>query len=113
MCCRLQLDVRELLKRGGGLFGSAEQTGSLGVVTINCARLGHVHAGDEPALLAALDRLLELGRDSLEIKRTVIQRLMDEGLFPYTKRYLGTLRNHFSTLKPLAIPIRAVTRTQH
>ena len=98
MCCRLQLDLRELLKRGNGLFGSAEQTGSLGVVTINCARLGYLHRGDETALLAALDRLLELGRDSLEIKRKVIQRHMDNGLFPYTKRYLGTLRNHFSTL---------------
>ena len=98
MCCRLQLDLRELLKRGNGLFGSAEQTGSLGVVTVNCARLGHLHAGDEAELLMALDRLLELGRDSLEIKRKVIQRLIDEGLFPYTRRYLGTLRNHFSTL---------------
>ena len=98
MCCRLQLDLRELLKRGNGLFGSAEQTGSVGVVTVNCARLGYLHAGDEAALLAALDRLLELGKDSLEVKRTLIQRLMDEGLFPYTKRYLGTLRNHFSTL---------------
>ncbi|MBE2261126.1 MAG: ribonucleoside triphosphate reductase, partial [Burkholderiaceae bacterium] len=98
MCCRLQLDLRELLKRGNGLFGSAEQTGSLGVVTVNCARLGHAHAGDEAALLARLDELLELGRQSLEIKRKVIQRLMDQGLFPYTKRYLGTLRNHFSTL---------------
>ncbi len=98
MCCRLQLDLRELLKRGNGLFGSAEQTGSLGVVTINCARLGYLYPDDEPALLAALDRLLELGRRSLEIKRKVIQRLMDNGLFPYTKRYLGTLRNHFSTL---------------
>ncbi|GGY35333.1 anaerobic ribonucleoside triphosphate reductase [Pseudoduganella albidiflava] len=98
MCCRLQLDLRELLKRGNGLFGSAEQTGSLGVVTINCARLGHLHPDDEAALLAALDRLLELGRQSLEIKRKVIQRHMDNGLFPYTKRYLGTLRNHFSTL---------------
>ena len=98
MCCRLQLDLRELLKRGNGLFGSAEQTGSLGVVTINCARLGHRHAGDEPALLAELDELLELARDSLEIKRKVIQRYIDEGLFPYTKRYLGTLRNHFSTI---------------
>jgi len=98
MCCRLQLDLRELLKRGNGLFGSAEQTGSLGVVTINCARLGYLHRDDETGLLAALDRLLELGRDSLEIKRKVIQRHMDNGLFPYTKRYLGTLRNHFSTL---------------
>ena len=98
MCCRLQLDLRELLKRGNGLFGSAEQTGSLGVVTINCARLGYLHADDEDGLLEALDRLLDLGRDSLEIKRKVIQRHMDNGLFPYTKRYLGTLRNHFSTL---------------
>ncbi len=98
MCCRLQLDLRELLKRGNGLFGSAEQTGSLGVVTLNCARLGYLHRGDEAALLAGVDRLLELGRQSLEIKRKVIQRHMDNGLFPYTKRYLGTLRNHFSTL---------------
>lgn len=98
MCCRLQLDLRELLKRGNGLFGSAEQTGSLGVVTVNCARLGHLHAGDEAALYGALDRLLELGKQSLEVKRKLIQRLMDQGLFPYTKRYLGTLRNHFSTL---------------
>ncbi|MDR1187125.1 MAG: ribonucleoside triphosphate reductase [Bifidobacteriaceae bacterium] len=98
MCCRLQLDLRELLKRGNGLFGSAEQTGSLGVVTINCARLGYLHAGDEAGLLRALDRLLELSRDSLEVKRKVIQRLIDQGLFPYTKRYLGTLRNHFSTI---------------
>ena len=98
MCCRLQLDLRELLKRGNGLFGSAEQTGSLGVVTINCARLGYLHMGDEAGMLKELDTLLELGRDSLEIKRKVIQRHMDNGLFPYTKRYLGTLRNHFSTL---------------
>jgi ribonucleoside-triphosphate reductase len=98
MCCRLQLDLRELLKRGNGLFGSAEQTGSLGVVTINMARLGYLHRGDEPGLLIALDRLLTLSRDSLEIKRKLIQRYIDEGLFPYTKRYLGTLRNHFSTI---------------
>ena len=98
MCCRLQLDLRELLKRGNGLFGSAEQTGSLGVVTINCARLGYLHAGDETTLLRRLDELLALGMRSLEIKRKVIQGLIDEGLFPYTKRYLGTLRNHFSTL---------------
>ncbi len=98
MCCRLQLDLRELLKRGNGLFGSAEQTGSLGVVTINCARLGHLHKGDEQALLRRLDALIEIARNSLEIKRKVIQRLMDDGLFPYTRRYLGTLRNHFSTI---------------
>lgn len=98
MCCRLQLDLSELLKRGNGLFGSAEQTGSVGVVTINCARLGHTHKNDEAGLFAQMDRLMEIGRTSLEIKRKVIQKLMDDGLFPYTKRYLGTLRNHFSTL---------------
>lgn len=115
MCCRLQLDLRELLKRGNGLFGSAEQTGSLGVVTINCARLGRLHAGDEAALLARLDELLELGRDSLEIKRKVIQQFMDDGLFPYTRRYLGTLRNHFSTLGVNGINemIRNFTRDKH
>ena len=98
MCCRLQLDLRELLKRGNGLFGSAEQTGSVGVVTINMARLGYLHAGDEAGLVAALDRLLEIGRDTLELKRTVIQHHIDAGLFPFTKRWLGTLDNHFSTL---------------
>ncbi|MEV7726424.1 ribonucleoside triphosphate reductase [Streptomyces sp. NPDC087917] len=98
MCCRLQLDLTELLKRGNGLFGSAEQTGSLGVVTLNCARLGHRYAGDEDALMAELDRLCELARDSLELKRVTVQDLIDGGLFPYTKRYLGTLRNHFSTI---------------
>ncbi len=98
MCCRLQLDLRELLKRGNGLFGSAEQTGSIGVVTINCARLGYRFKGDEEALFEQVDRLMDLARNSLEIKRKVIQRYMDGGLFPYTKRYLGTLRNHFSTI---------------
>ncbi len=98
MCCRLQLDLRELLKRGNGLFGSAEQTGSVGVVTINCARLGYLYRGDEAGMLARLDTLLEMAKNSLEIKRKVIQRHMDDGLFPYTKRYLGTLRNHFSTI---------------
>jgi ribonucleoside-triphosphate reductase len=98
MCCRLQLDLRELLKRGNGLFGSAEQTGSIGVVTINVARLGHLHAGDEIALLSRLDDLVELAKESLELKRTVIQEQMERGLYPYTRRYLGTLRNHFSTI---------------
>jgi len=98
MCCRLQLDVRELLKRGGGLFGSAEQTGSLGVVTINCARLGYLFKGDTQGLLKRLDQLMELAMESLEVKRKVIQHHMDAGLYPYTKRYLGTLRNHFSTI---------------
>ncbi|MVU76133.1 ribonucleoside triphosphate reductase [Nocardia sp. ET3-3] len=98
MCCRLQLDLTELLARGNGLFGSAEQTGSIGVVTVNCARLGFRCAGDENALFAALDALLELACESLEIKRETVQRLMDEGLFPYTRRYLGSLDNHFSTI---------------
>jgi anaerobic ribonucleoside-triphosphate reductase len=98
MCCRLQLDLRELLKRGNGLFGSAEQTGSVGVVTVNCARLGYLFPGDEAGLMGRLDELLELARNSLEIKRKVIQGHLDAGLFPYTKRYLGTLRNHFSTI---------------
>lgn len=98
MCCRLQLDLTELLKRGNGLFGSAEQTGSVGVVTINCARLGYLNRGDEQALLQHLDELLEITRASLEIKRKTIQRHIDSGLFPYTKRYLGTLRNFFSTI---------------
>ncbi len=98
MCCRLQLDLRELLKRGNGLFGSAEQTGSVGVVTVNCARLGYTCRGDEEELMRRLNHLLELGRDVLETKRKVVQRYIDQGLYPYTRRYLGTLRNHFSTL---------------
>jgi ribonucleoside-triphosphate reductase len=98
MCCRLQLDLRELLKRGNGLFGSAEQTGSIGVVTFNCARMGYLCKGDEAALLRRTDELIDLARVSLELKRKVVQQLMDQGLFPFTKRYLGTLRNHFSTL---------------
>ena len=98
MCCRLQLDLRELLKRGNGLFGSAEQTGSLGVVTLNCARIGFEFKGDEHGLFARVDELLELARQSLEIKRKIVERLIQSGLYPYTKRYLGTLRNHFSTI---------------
>jgi ribonucleoside-triphosphate reductase len=115
MCCRLQLDLRELLKRGNGLFGSAEQTGSIGVVTINCARLGYVHAGDKPALFVQLDALLDLGRDVLEKKRVVVQHYIDQGLYPYTKRYLGTLRNHFSTLGVNGINemIRNFSHDQH
>lgn len=98
MCCRLRLDLSELLKRGNGLFGSSEQTGSAGVVTINCARLGYLFKNDITNLYTRLDYLLELAKNSLEIKRKVIQRHIDLGLFPYTKRYLGTLRNHFSTI---------------
>ncbi len=115
MCCRLQLDLRELLAKGNGLFGSAEQTGSVGVVTINCARLGYVYKGDEHGLLNRVDELLELAKTSLEIKRKVIQRLIDNGLFPYTKRYLGTLRNHFSTFGVNGINemIRNFTNDEH
>ncbi len=98
MCCRLQLDLRELLAKGNGLFGSAEQTGSIGVVTFNCARLGYVYKGNEQGLLGRIDELLELSKKSLEMKRKLISRLIDQGLFPFTKRYLGTLRNHFSTI---------------
>ncbi|MCT9821187.1 ribonucleoside triphosphate reductase [Microbacterium sp. W1N] len=98
MCCRLQLDLTELLKRGNGLFGSAEQTGSIGVVTINCARLGFVHSGDELAALEHLDELLLIAKDSLEAKREVITKHLFAGLFPYTQRYLGTMDNHFSTI---------------
>ncbi|TDX29454.1 ribonucleoside-triphosphate reductase class III catalytic subunit [Modicisalibacter xianhensis] len=112
MCCRLQLDVSELLKRGNGLFGSAEQTGSLGVVTINCARLGYRFSDDPVGLYRELDRLLELARDSLEIKRQAIQQWMDAGLYPYTRRYLGTLHNHFSTVgvNGLNEMVRNITR---
>ncbi|MGV8083587.1 MAG: ribonucleoside triphosphate reductase [Coriobacteriia bacterium] len=115
MCCRLQLDLSQLLKRGNGLFGSAEQTGSLGVVTINCARLGYLHKGDEAGLYEALDTLLQYARTSLELKRKVIQRHIDGGLFPYTKRYLGTLRNHFSTIGVNGINemIRNFTNDEH
>ena len=115
MCCRLQLDLRELLARGNGLFGSAEQTGSIGVVTINCARLGYVYKGDEHGLYTRVDELMDIARTSLEIKRKVIQRLIDGGLFPFTKRYLGTLRNHFSTIGVNGINemIRNFTNDEH
>ena len=98
MCCRLQLDLRELLARGNGLFGSAELTGSIGVVSVNCARLGFLHADDMPGLLAELDELLELGVGVLEARRDLVGKLIDDGLYPYTKRWLPGLDNHFSTL---------------
>lgn len=98
MCCRLQLDLNELLKRGNGLFGSAEMTGSIGVVTINAARIGYTCTGDKDAFLQRIGHLMELAKISLEIKRTEIQKWIDRGLFPFTKRYLGTLNNHFSTI---------------
>lgn len=98
MCCRLQLDLRELLKRGNGLFGSAEMTGSIGVVTINMARLGYLYAGNEKALVERLDELLNLAYSSLEKKRVFIQEMFERGLYPYTRRYLSHFRNHFSTI---------------
>lgn len=115
MCCRLQLDLRELLAKGNGLFGSAEQTGSVGVVTFNCARLGYVYKGDEAGLFGRVDELMNIARTSLEIKRKVIERLIDNGLFPFTKRYLGTLRNHFSTIGVNGINemIRNFTNDEH
>ena len=97
MCCRLQLDKRELRKRGGGLFGSDEFTGSIGVVTINLPRIGYL-AASEADYFARLDRLMDLAAESLTIKRKVINRLLDAGLFPYTSRYLRHLNNHFSTI---------------
>ena len=97
MCCRLQLDKRELRKRGGGLFGSDEFTGSIGVVTLNMPQIGYL-AKDEKAYFDRLDYLMNLAKDSLKLKRKVIQALLDGGLFPYTKRYLQHLDNHFSTI---------------
>lgn len=98
MCCRLQLDLRELLKRGNGLFGSAEMTGSIGVVTINMARLGYLFKGNKEALYQQLDKLMELSKSTLEKKRIFIQEMYERGLYPYTKRYLPHFRNHFSTI---------------
>lgn len=97
MCCRLRLDKRELRKRGGGLFGSDEFTGSLGVVTINLPQIGYL-AKDEEQFFVRLDYLMDLAKESLCIKRKVIQKLLDNGLFPYTKRYLKKLDNHFNTI---------------
>ncbi len=98
MCCRLQLDLRELLKRGGGLFGSAEMTGSIGVVTINMARLGYLYKNDIKALYNRIEELMDLAKDSLEKKRVFVQSMYDRGLYPYTKRYLPHFNNHFSTI---------------
>lgn len=98
MCCRLQLDLRELLKRGNGLFGSAEMTGSIGVVTINMARLGYLYKNDYEGLIKAMDALLEIAYSTLEKKRMFVQDMFDRGLYPYTARYLKDFRNHFSTI---------------
>ena len=97
MCCRLRLDLRELRKKTGGFFGSGESTGSVGVVTINMPRIAYL-ATDEADFYARLDRLMDIAARSLKIKRQVISKLLDEGLYPYTKRYLGSFDNHFSTI---------------
>lgn len=97
MCCRLRLDLRELRKKTGGFFGSGESTGSVGVVTINLPRIAYL-ASDEKDFYRRLDRLMDISARSLKIKRNVISRLLEEGLYPYTKRYLGKFDNHFSTI---------------
>ena len=97
MCCRLRLDLRELRKKSGGFFGSGESTGSVGVVTINMPRIAYL-ATDEADFYARLDKLMDIAARSLKVKRTVITQLLENGLYPYTKRYLGTFDNHFSTI---------------
>ena len=97
MCCRLRLDLRELRKKSGGFFGSGESTGSVGVVTINMPKIAYL-AKDPKDFYKRLDHLMDIAARSLKIKRTVITKLMEEGLYPYTKRYLGTFNNHFSTI---------------
>ncbi len=97
MCCRLRLDLRELRKKSGGFFGSGESTGSIGVVTINMPRLAYL-ATDEKDFYRRLDKLMDIAARSLDVKRKVITRLLDAGLYPYTKYYLGTFANHFSTI---------------
>ena len=97
MCCRLRLDLRELRKKSGGFFGSGESTGSVGVVTINLPRIAYL-AQDEEDFYNRLDKLMDIAARSLKVKRTVITKLLDNGLYPYTKRYLGTFDNHFSTI---------------
>ena len=97
MCCRLRLDLRELRKKTGGFFGSGESTGSIGVVTINMPRIAYL-AADPDEFYARLDKLMDIAARSLKIKRTIISKLLNEGLYPYTRRYLGSLDNHFSTI---------------
>ena len=97
MCCRLRLDLRELRKKSGGFFGSGESTGSVGVVTVNMPRIAYL-AEDEADFYHRLDHLMDLAARSLKTKRTVITKLLDAGLYPYTKRYLGSFENHFSTI---------------
>lgn len=98
MCCRLRLDLRELLKKGNGLFGSAEQTGSIGVVTLNMARLGYLHKGDFAGLKQRIKELCTIAKDSLEIKRQFLTDRLEAGFYPFTKRWIGTYRNFFSTI---------------
>ena len=97
MCCRLRLDLRELRKKSGGFFGSGESTGSVGVVTVNLPRIAY-QSKDKEDFYKRLDHIMDLSARSLKVKRTVITRLLDEGLYPYTKRYLGSFDNHFSTI---------------
>ncbi len=97
MCCRLRLDLRELRKKSGGFFGSGESTGSVGVVTINLPRIAYL-AENEADFYRRLDKMMDISARSLKIKRTIITKLLEEGLYPYTKRYLGTFNNHFSTI---------------
>ena len=115
MCCRLQLDLRELLKRGGGLFGSAEMTGSIGVVTINMARIGYLYRGDEKELYNRVEHLMDLAKSTLEKKRIFVQDMYDRGLYPYTARYLPGFNNHFSTIGVNGINemIKNFTKNQH
>ena len=97
MCCRLRLDLRELRKKSGGFFGSGESTGSIGVVTINLPRIAYL-ATDKADFYRRLDKMMDISARSLKVKRDVITKLLEEGLYPYTKRYLGTFSNHFSTI---------------
>ncbi len=97
MCCRLRLDLRELRKKSGGFFGSGESTGSIGVVTINLQRIGYLAENVEDFYIR-LDKIMDVSARSLKVKRDIITKLLDEGLYPYTKRYLGTFANHFSTI---------------
>jgi ribonucleoside-triphosphate reductase len=97
MCCRLQMDMRELRQKGGGLFGAVEMTGSVGVITINMPRIGYLSKTKEE-FFERLTKNMDLAKTSLEIKRKLVQRNMDNGLMPFTKRYLGTLQNHFNTV---------------
>ncbi len=97
MCCRLRLDLRELRKKSGGFFGSGESTGSIGVVTINMPRIAYL-ATDEKDFYKRLDHMMDVAARSLKVKRSVVTKLLDEGLYPYTKHYLGTFENHFSTI---------------